>query len=219
MFTQEITICWLMLDITRTKEAIVSFIFSRRTKCVWWRRPTDHWRERYRGDLGNLSPVFLVHRKWICWSSNTWLKIFVYSVEYYIILLNWLLNNVSVLCEKNADFHERLFLFSAFWHCSPCKLHLCHHRQEQQFARPGGGAGHDWSSRVRHWRHVWLQLRLRHQPSQGSGTKNFHRHGWLGLWSIYVRFSLIVLCFLFVWLYLWKYSIWCLFHWSPSHRV
>ena len=35
-------------------------------------------------------------------------------MEYFIILLNWLLNNVSVLCEKNSDFHERLFCFQLF---------------------------------------------------------------------------------------------------------
>ena len=103
---------------------------------------------------------------------------------------------MCLYCVKRIQiFMSVLFLFSAFRHCSPCQLYLCHHRQEQQFTRPGGGTGHDWSGRVRHWRNVWLQLRLRHQPSQGSGTKNFHRHGWLGLWSIYVRFSFV--CFVF----------------------
>ena len=91
--------------------------------------------------------------------------------------------------KENSDFHEQFsFLFSAVRHGSSCKLYLCHHRQEQQFARPGGGTGHDWSGRVRNWRHFWVQLRLRHQPSKGSGTKNLHRYGWLGLWSVYVRF-------------------------------
>lgn len=51
-----------------------------------------------------------------------------------------------------------------FWHRSPCQLHIRYPGPQQQCPQPGGGTGHDWSGRVFDWHHLWIKLRLPHQP-------------------------------------------------------
>ena len=66
-------------------------------------------------------------------------------------------------------------------------------RQVQHGARRDRRAGRHRFDRLRHRRHVRLQLRLRHQPGQGPGAKVFHGHCGLGLGGVHVS-SLLSMC-------------------------
>lgn len=74
ILSQLFYLCPMVLQVfhypLRVLEIKKMFFFFRRPKRIWWWSQADCRSERYRRNLGNLSPVLLVYWKWIFRSSN-----------------------------------------------------------------------------------------------------------------------------------------------------